>query len=271
MRHALDCLARRSINERGVEHYVAAHEPAPHHRRSIEPRLVGLLGPDVCPMCSGNCTTTWSPFMIVRNTGSAECSTVMGRPAWLLSENPHATRIGAPRRTGGEQRLSGSVQWASVGVVPIDHPPPGGARRFSSVEAPRAPHPRGLGFGTVVEMTFERAVRPDQSCPALTASRHRHAGLPSQRTLTLAILQGLLIVIVCLIAGFRPAHLSALPLALLFMILIAVVFAGLGTVIGSSLQNTQGFQLIMNFLVMPIFFLWEHSTRYRTCRLRSPR
>jgi len=72
---------------------------------------------------------------------------------------------------------------------------------------------------------------------------------------TVAILQGLLIVIVCLIAGFRPAHLSALPLALLFMILIAVVFAGLGTVIGSSLQNMQGFQLVMNFLVMPIFFL----------------
>ena len=72
---------------------------------------------------------------------------------------------------------------------------------------------------------------------------------------SVAILQGLLIVIVCLIAGFRPAHVSALPLALLFMILIAVVFAGLGTLIGSSLQNMQGFQLVMNFLVMPIFFL----------------
>jgi len=72
---------------------------------------------------------------------------------------------------------------------------------------------------------------------------------------TVAILQGLLIVIVCLIAGFRPAHLSTLPLALLFMILVALVFAGLGMVIGSRLQNMQGFQLIMNFLVMPIFFL----------------
>ena len=72
---------------------------------------------------------------------------------------------------------------------------------------------------------------------------------------SMAILQGLLIVVVCLIAGFRPAHLSTLPLALLFMVLIAVVFAGLGTVIGSRLQNMQGFQLIMNFLVMPIFFL----------------
>jgi ABC-2 type transport system permease protein len=72
---------------------------------------------------------------------------------------------------------------------------------------------------------------------------------------SVAILQGLLIIIICLIAGFRPAHLAALPLALLFMILIAVVFAGLGMVIGSRLQNMQGFQIIMNFLVMPIFFL----------------
>jgi ABC-2 type transport system permease protein len=72
---------------------------------------------------------------------------------------------------------------------------------------------------------------------------------------TVALLQGLLIVIVCLLAGFRPAHLSALPLAFSFMALIAVVFAGLGMVIGSSLQNMQGFQLIMNFLVLPIFFL----------------
>ena len=46
-----------------------------------------------------------------------------------------------------------------------------------------------------------------------------------------------------------------MPLALLFMALIAIVFAALGTAIGSTLQDMQGFQLIMNFLVMPIFFL----------------
>jgi ABC-2 type transport system permease protein len=40
-----------------------------------------------------------------------------------------------------------------------------------------------------------------------------------------------------------------------FMVLISVVSAALGTAIGSTLQNMQGFQLIMNFLVMPIFFL----------------
>ena len=39
------------------------------------------------------------------------------------------------------------------------------------------------------------------------------------------------------------------------MILIAIVFSALGTAIGSVLRDMQGFQLIMNFLVMPIFFL----------------
>jgi len=72
---------------------------------------------------------------------------------------------------------------------------------------------------------------------------------------TVALIQGTLVVIVCLIAGFRPINLAAVPRAFLFMALIALVFAGLGTAIGSKLQDMQGFQLIMNFLVMPIFFL----------------
>jgi ABC-2 type transport system permease protein len=72
---------------------------------------------------------------------------------------------------------------------------------------------------------------------------------------TVAILQGLLVTTVCLIAGFRPVSLWMIPVAFLFMIGIAVVFAALGTAIGSGLQDMQGFQLIMNFLVLPIFFL----------------
>jgi len=72
---------------------------------------------------------------------------------------------------------------------------------------------------------------------------------------TVAMLQGVLIVVVCLIAGFRPISVTGIPLALMFMALIAIVFAALGTSIGSSLQDMQGFQLIMNFLVLPIFFL----------------
>jgi ABC-2 type transport system permease protein len=72
---------------------------------------------------------------------------------------------------------------------------------------------------------------------------------------TIAMLQGTLVLIVCIIAGFRPQGFAAVPLALLFMALTAIVFAALGTAIGSTLKDMQGFQLIMNFLVMPIFFL----------------
>jgi ABC-2 type transport system permease protein len=72
---------------------------------------------------------------------------------------------------------------------------------------------------------------------------------------TIAMIQGLLVLIVSLIAGFRPQSVTAIPLALLFMALIAIVFASLGTAIGSALKDMQGFQFIMNFLVMPIFFL----------------
>jgi ABC-2 type transport system permease protein len=72
---------------------------------------------------------------------------------------------------------------------------------------------------------------------------------------TIAMIQGTLVLVVCMLAGFRPHGFAAVPMALLFMALIAVVFSALGTVIGSTLRDMQGFQLIMNFLVMPIFFL----------------
>jgi ABC-2 type transport system permease protein len=71
---------------------------------------------------------------------------------------------------------------------------------------------------------------------------------------TVSIIQGLIVVAICLAAGFRPA-LSALPAAVLFMVLIAVMFTALGTAIASVLSDFQGFQFVMNFLVMPIFFL----------------
>jgi ABC-2 type transport system permease protein len=72
---------------------------------------------------------------------------------------------------------------------------------------------------------------------------------------TVATLQGLLIFLISLVAGFRPSGFLVLPLAFLMLALTAIVFAALGTVIGSSLKDMQGFQLAMNFLVMPIFFL----------------
>src|SRR5579885_1995753 len=54
---------------------------------------------------------------------------------------------------------------------------------------------------------------------------------------TTALIQGTLVLTVCLIAGFRPHDLVQLPLAFAFMALIGIVFAGLGTAIGSMLKD----------------------------------
>jgi ABC-2 type transport system permease protein len=72
---------------------------------------------------------------------------------------------------------------------------------------------------------------------------------------TVALLQGFIVVIICFLAGFRVHHVSAVPIALVVMALIAIMFTALGTAIASVLSDFQGFQLVMNFLVMPIFFL----------------
>jgi ABC-2 type transport system permease protein len=72
---------------------------------------------------------------------------------------------------------------------------------------------------------------------------------------TVAALQGLVVFVICLAAGFRPANWAALPLAFVYIALIAVMFTALGTAIASPLADFQGFQLVMNFLIMPLFFL----------------
>ena len=72
---------------------------------------------------------------------------------------------------------------------------------------------------------------------------------------TTAMIQGLLVAVVAVLAGFRPSGYAGLPLAFGFLALIAVVFTAVGTTVGSTLRDMQGFQMVMNFIVLPIFFL----------------
>jgi ABC-2 type transport system permease protein len=72
---------------------------------------------------------------------------------------------------------------------------------------------------------------------------------------TVAMIQGAIVVMVCLIAGFRPHNFAMFPAAIVFLALIAILFTAVGTAIASLLSDFQGFQLVMNFLVMPMFFL----------------
>jgi ABC-2 type transport system permease protein len=72
---------------------------------------------------------------------------------------------------------------------------------------------------------------------------------------TVGLIQGMIVVVICLLAGFRVTSFALLPMAFVYMALTALLFTALGTAVASVLTDFQGFQLIMNFLVMPIFFL----------------
>jgi ABC-2 type transport system permease protein len=82
---------------------------------------------------------------------------------------------------------------------------------------------------------------------------------------TVALIQGSTLFQVCLAAGFRPANPLLLPLALLFMALIAIMCAAIGTAVGSVLQGMHGFPLIMNFIVLPLFFFSSALFPVTTC------
>jgi len=72
---------------------------------------------------------------------------------------------------------------------------------------------------------------------------------------TVATLQGIIVFLISFIAGFHPYNWALVPALILVMMLVALLFTALGTMIASLLDDMQGFQLIVNFLVMPLFFL----------------
>lgn len=72
---------------------------------------------------------------------------------------------------------------------------------------------------------------------------------------TVATMQGVIVFFMSLIFGFRPDNWLIAPLVIPVMFLVSLLFTALGTMVASLLEDMQGFQLIMNFVVMPIFFL----------------
>ena len=72
---------------------------------------------------------------------------------------------------------------------------------------------------------------------------------------SVALIQGIVLFIITLLIGFRPTSFVYLPLFFVFMFLLAFVFTALGTAFASKVQDMQAFPLIMNFIIMPVFFL----------------
>ncbi len=71
---------------------------------------------------------------------------------------------------------------------------------------------------------------------------------------TVAFIQGLIVLIITFFVGFR-AGLIEILIASVFMFLLAILFTAFGTAIASKLDDMQSFPLIINFIVMPLFFL----------------
>ncbi|MCA9478540.1 MAG: ABC transporter permease [Nanoarchaeota archaeon] len=68
------------------------------------------------------------------------------------------------------------------------------------------------------------------------------------------MIQGVIIFLITLLVGFRP-EITQIPLAILFMALVALLFTSLGILIASRMEDMHAFPLIINFLLMPLFFL----------------
>jgi len=72
---------------------------------------------------------------------------------------------------------------------------------------------------------------------------------------TTTMIQGLLVLVISMIVGFRVRSAPHFLLALVFMVLIAFTFIGLGLIFASKMKDMQGFGLIVNFIIFPLFFL----------------
>ena len=71
---------------------------------------------------------------------------------------------------------------------------------------------------------------------------------------TTAIIQGLLMLMIAVLLGVELQW-TNLPLTVLLMALVSLSFVSLGIAIASMMEDMHGFQLIINFIIMPMFFL----------------
>jgi ABC-2 type transport system permease protein len=72
---------------------------------------------------------------------------------------------------------------------------------------------------------------------------------------TVSLIQGFMILFLSMLFGFRIHNFQGFLMAVVFMFLIAFTFIGLGLAFASRMKDMHGFQLIMNFVIFPIFFL----------------
>ncbi len=70
-----------------------------------------------------------------------------------------------------------------------------------------------------------------------------------------AVIQGVIILALSGVMGLKDVTIPGLFIAFVFMALIGISFTAFGIAIASRMEDMHGFQLIMNFVIFPIFGL----------------
>jgi ABC-2 type transport system permease protein len=73
--------------------------------------------------------------------------------------------------------------------------------------------------------------------------------------MTTSILQGLLLLLAAAAVGVRPPGVVELLQVLVFMVLISLTFVSIGLAFASRMEDPVAFPIVMNFLIMPLYFL----------------
>jgi ABC-2 type transport system permease protein len=72
---------------------------------------------------------------------------------------------------------------------------------------------------------------------------------------TIALIQGILIFMLALVIGVPVPSFLGILQVIGFMFLIGIAFTAVGISFASQMEDTQGFTLIINFVIFPFFFL----------------
>jgi ABC-2 type transport system permease protein len=72
---------------------------------------------------------------------------------------------------------------------------------------------------------------------------------------TISFVQGIILLAVSLLFGFRPDNWAYVPLTLVFMAMLALSVVGFSAGIGAMVNEMQAFIAVNNFLLIPLFFL----------------
>lgn len=72
---------------------------------------------------------------------------------------------------------------------------------------------------------------------------------------TISLMQAVMVFAIAFALGFNVRDWAYVPLAFVMMVMLSVMLTSFGAAIASMVEDFQGFQVINNFLIFPLFFL----------------